>query len=286
MQTIGPPHDHDHAPNTSSQQPSAGPEKLPGIRHVIAVGSGKGGVGKSTVSVNLAFALQQLGGRIGLVDADVQGPSIPVMLGLSTGQPPALAADQKIIPADRHGLKAISMGMLTGDDNPAILRGPMVSKYLKMFIRLRAVGTAGLFDYRPPARDWRHATDVGPERSSVRRGHRDDAPGCEPQDRPPRAADVRDRACLHPRYHREYEHLHVPSLWTGHGRLPPRGGERISRQLGVSFLGTIPLDADIVTGGDEGRPIVVEKPTSLAAQTYLAIAMELAGRLQGLPQRC
>ena len=73
MQTTGPHHDHDHAPNASSQQPSAGPEKLPGIRHVIAVGSGKGGVGKSTVSVNLAFALQQLGGRIGLVDADVLG---------------------------------------------------------------------------------------------------------------------------------------------------------------------------------------------------------------------
>src|SRR6266478_1743552 len=133
MQTTDPHDDDQHAPGASSQA-SAGSEKLPGIRHVIAVGSGKGGVGKSTVSVNLAFALQQLGGRIGLVDADVLGPSIPVMLGLSTGQPPAVAADQKIIPADRHGLKAISMGMLTGDDNPAIMRGPMVSKYLKMFI--------------------------------------------------------------------------------------------------------------------------------------------------------
>ena len=134
MQTTGPHHDHNHAPHASSQPSSAAPEKLPGIRHVIAVGSGKGGVGKSTVSVNLAFALQQLGGRIGLVDADVLGPSIPVMLGLSTGQPPALAADQKIIPANRYGLKTISMGMLTGDDSPAIMRGPMVSKYLKMFI--------------------------------------------------------------------------------------------------------------------------------------------------------
>src|SRR6202165_1043908 len=133
MQTTDPHDDDQHAPGASSHA-SAGSEKLPGIRHIIAVGSGKGGVGKSTVSVNLAFALQQGGGRIGLVDADVLGPSTPVMLGLSPIQPPALAADQKIIPADRHGLKAISMGMLTGDDNPAILRGPMVSKYLKMFI--------------------------------------------------------------------------------------------------------------------------------------------------------
>jgi ATP-binding protein involved in chromosome partitioning len=133
MQTTGPHHNHDHAPSALSQ-PSAGPEKLPGIRHDIAVGSGKGGVGKSTVSVNLALALQQGGGRIGLVDADVLGPSIPVMLGLSTGQPPAMTADQKIVPADRYGLKVISMGMLTGDDNPTILRGPMVSNYLQMFI--------------------------------------------------------------------------------------------------------------------------------------------------------
>ena len=125
--------DHHHAPGASSQ-PAAGAERLPGIRHVIAVGSGKGGVGKSTVSVNLAFALQQIGSRIGLVDADVLGPSIPGMLGLATGQPPATTPEGKIVPADRHGLKAISMGMLTGDDNPAVLRGPMVGKYLQMFI--------------------------------------------------------------------------------------------------------------------------------------------------------
>jgi ATP-binding protein involved in chromosome partitioning len=133
MQVTNPHHDHQHAPGASSQ-PSASPEKLPGIRHVIAVGSGKGGVGKSTVSVNLAVALQQIGGRIGLVDADILGPSIPGMLALPAGQPPTTTPDGKIVPADRHNLKVISMGMLTGDDNPAILRGPMVGKYLTMFI--------------------------------------------------------------------------------------------------------------------------------------------------------
>jgi ATP-binding protein involved in chromosome partitioning len=126
------PH-HDHAGN-SSPQPSAAAQRLPGIRHLIAVGSGKGGVGKSTVSVNLALALQQTGAHVGLVDADILGPSIPGMLGLPAGQPPATTPDGKIAPADRLGLKVISMSMLTGDDRPAILRGPMVTKYLRMFI--------------------------------------------------------------------------------------------------------------------------------------------------------
>ena len=119
------------APGASSQ---AGPEKLPGIRHIVAIASGKGGVGKSTVSVNLALVLQRFGGRIGLVDADIFGPSIPGMLGMPTGQPPATTPDGKAIPAERYGVKAMSMGMLTGDDTPAVLRGPMVGKYLRLLI--------------------------------------------------------------------------------------------------------------------------------------------------------
>src|SRR5436309_11856410 len=115
MPTTDSSHGHDHATGAAAR-PSESPERLPGIRHVIAVGSGKGGVGKSTVSVNLALALQGVGGPIGLVDADVLGPSIPGMLGLPTGQLPATGPDGKIVPADRHGLKAISMGMLTGDN--------------------------------------------------------------------------------------------------------------------------------------------------------------------------
>ena len=133
MQTTDPDHSQRHASGASSQ-PAVVAEKLPGIRHIVAVGSGKGGVGKSTVSVNLALALQQLGGRVGLVDADILGPSIPGMLGIPTGQPPAQTPEGRMIPAERHGLKAVSMGMLTGDDNPAVLRGPMVGKYLKMFV--------------------------------------------------------------------------------------------------------------------------------------------------------
>src|SRR5665811_2156299 len=93
--------------------PQTGPEKLPGIRHIVAISSGKGGVGKSTVSVNLALVLQRLGGRVGLVDADVLGPSIPGMLGIPTGQPPAQTPQGRMVPAERHGLKAVSYTHLT-----------------------------------------------------------------------------------------------------------------------------------------------------------------------------
>ena len=133
MQSTEQSYSQQPAPGASSHA-AVGPEKLPGIRHIIAVGSGKGGVGKSTVSVNLALALQQLGLRVGIVDADILGPSIPGMLGIATGEPPAMTPDNRMIPAQRHGLKVVSMGMLTGDDNPAVLRGPMVGKYLNMFV--------------------------------------------------------------------------------------------------------------------------------------------------------
>jgi len=281
MQTTNPHHDHQHAPGASSQA-SAGPEKLPGIRHIIAVGSGKGGVGKSTVSVNLAFALQQIGGRIGLVDADILGPSIPGMLGLPVGQPPTATADGKIVPVDRHNLKVMSMGMLTGDDNPAILRGPMVTKYLRMFIGSVEWGHLDylLLDLPPGTGD----TQLTLAQSYPLSGA---IIVTTPQDVSLKIA----RRGL-----RMFETVHVPILGIienmstftcphcGKGTdVFRRGGvERISRELGVPFLGTIPLDPDIVESGDEGRPIVLEKPNSVAAMAYLAIAKELAGRLQGL----
>src|SRR5437879_10568874 len=102
-------HTATHQAGAPSASPQSGPEKLPGIRHIVAIGSGKGGVGKSTVSVNLALVLQRLGGRIGLVDADVLGPSIPGMLGIPTGRPPAATRDGKAIPAERHGVKTMAM---------------------------------------------------------------------------------------------------------------------------------------------------------------------------------
>ncbi|MBC7286357.1 P-loop NTPase, partial [Hoeflea sp.] len=109
------------------------PDQPSGPR-MIAISSGKGGVGKSTVTANIAVAMADAGLSVGVVDADIYGPSIPRMLGVSTDRP-AMSPDQRIVPAQAHGVKVISMAMLTDDDAPAILRGPMVAKYLQMFVR-------------------------------------------------------------------------------------------------------------------------------------------------------
>jgi ATP-binding protein involved in chromosome partitioning len=175
------------------------------------------------------------------------------------------------------------MGMLTGDDNPAILRGPMVGKYLKMFI-----GSVqwGHLDYL--------ILDLPPGTGDTQLTLSQSFPlsGALIVTTPQEVSLKIARRGL-----RMFETVHVPILGIienmstftcphcGKGTDVFRhgGGERMSRELGVPFLGTIPLDAEIVTGGDEGRPIVLEKPTSFAAQAYFAIATELAGRLQGLP---
>jgi len=255
---------------------------LPGIRHLVAVGSGKGGVGKSTVAVNLALALQHTGAKVGLVDADVLGPSIPVMLGLPTDTPPEATADGRIIPPICHGIKAVSMGLLRGDDNPAILRGPMVHKYLQMFVSGVSWGELDylILDLPPGTGDTQLTLAQNLPLSGV-------IIVTTPQEVSLKIA----RRGL-----RMFETVHVPILGIienmstftcphcGQGTdvFLSGGGERMSRQIGVPFLGSLPLDVDIVTGGDTGRPIFIGKPDSLSARAYTAIAAELVDQLSGL----
>ena len=276
-------HTATHQAGAPSASPQADPEKLPGIRHIVAIGSGKGGVGKSTVSVNLALVLQRLGGRIGLVDADVLGPSIPGMLGIPTGRPPAATRDGKAIPAERHGVKTMSMGMFTGDDTPAVLRGPMVGKYLRMLIGGVQWGHLDylILDLPPGTGD----TQLTLAQSLTLSGA---VIVTTPQDVSLKIA----RRGL-----RMFEKVHVrilgivenmsgftcPHCGKSTDIFRRGGGERMSRQLGVPFLGAIPLDADVVSGGDAGRPIMVDKPQSVTAQAYAAIAAALVEQLHAAP---
>ncbi len=263
---------HTHAPRT---------EALPGIANIIAVGSGKGGVGKSTVAVNLAIALAQAGHRVGLVDTDVLGPSVPGMLGLRFGEPPQASPEGKLLPTEVHGIQAVSMGLLRSDDEPAIMRGPMVTKYLQMFLAQVAWGELDhlVLDLPPGTGD----TQLTLAQSVQLTGA---VIVTTPQDVSLKIA----RRGL-----RMFEKVSVPILGIvenmgtftcphcgtttdvfSHG-----GGERMSRELGVPFLGSLPLDPAVVDSGDNGSPIVVTDPESVSARAYAGIAESLVAQIEG-----
>lgn len=259
--------------NTANPQSGASaPGPLARLGRMIAIASGKGGVGKSTVTANLAVILARRGLRVGLVDADLYGPSIPGMLGIPGGQPPVMAPDNKVIPAEAHGVKVISMGMLTGDDKPAILRGPMVTKYLRMFVTQVDWGDLDvlLLDLPPGTGDTQLTlAQAFPLTGAVI--------VTTPQDVSLKIA----RRGL-----RMLEQVSVPILGIVEnmsGFTCPScgevthifhqgGGRTIAESLGVPYLGAIPLDPAIVDGGDSGVPLVAAAPDSPAALAYAAIA--------------
>jgi len=248
---------------------SAGPR-------MIAISSGKGGVGKSTVTANIAVAMADAGLRVGVVDADIYGPSIPRMLGVASRKP-AMSPDQKVIPAEAHGVKVMSMAMLSDDDSPAILRGPMVTKYLQMFVRQVDWGALDvlLLDLPPGTGDIQLTlAQAFPLAGAV--------VVSTPQDVSLKIA----RRGL-----RMMEQVNVPILGVIENMsgftcpdcgtvthiFHQGGGEAIARELGVDFLGKVPLDPTVVDCGDEGRPLVRAAPDSPAAAAYQSIAATLAG---------
>jgi ATP-binding protein involved in chromosome partitioning len=261
----------------------------PGLGHlgqIIAVASGKGGVGKSTVSTNLALALAAQGAAVGLVDADLYGPSVPGMLGIKTGKAPTMSPAGKVIPALAHGIKVISMGMLTDDDKPAILRGPMVSKYLRMFILEVDWGKLDylILDLPPGTGD----TQLTLAQSFPLTGA---VVVSTPQDVSLKIAR---------RGIRMMEQVKVPILGVVENMsgftcpccgevthiFHQGGGAKIATSLGVPFLGAVPLDPAIVDCGDEGQPLVIAHPNTPAAQAYRDIAATLSGRsrsMSGMP---
>ncbi|MCP9472984.1 MAG: Mrp/NBP35 family ATP-binding protein [Nitrospira sp.] len=268
--------EHSHA--QSGQPQHATGNLVPGVKHVIAVSSGKGGVGKSTVASNLACALALTGAKVGLLDADLYGPNIPMMMGPAKGPE---QKDGKIVPAESHGVKLISMAFLVPDETPLIWRGPMVHQYLQAFFRDVEWGE---LDYL--------LIDLPPGTGDVQLSLSQMVPlsGAVTVTTPQEVAlhDVRKGMAM-------FQKVNVPLLGIienmsyfvcghcgerteifSHG-----GGERAAEKLGVPFLGRIPIDPAIREGGDSGHPIVVTDPTSPQAAAFRDIARKLIDELEG-----
>jgi ATP-binding protein involved in chromosome partitioning len=249
---------------------------LPGVKNTIAVASGKGGVGKSTVAVNLAVSLALDGAKVGLLDADIYGPSIPLMMGINEKP---LMRDQKLIPLENHGVKVMSIGFLIDPMQAVIWRGPMVSSALKQFMTDVNWGELDylLFDLPPGTGDI-HLTLVQsiPLSGSV--------VVTTPQDIS--LADAR-------KAYKMFETLNVPVLGIienmsyyicsqcGHREniFATGGGEKASAELKTQFLGGIPIYTPIRVGGDTGNPIVVSEPSSQQALIIRQIARNMAAQL-------
>ena len=256
----------DHAGPLAQQRP------MPGVHRVVAVASGKGGVGKSTVSVNLACALQHLGRQVGLLDCDIYGPSIPLMMGIN--HKPTLTEDEKMVPPANYGVKLMSIGFLIEGDQPVIWRGPMIMKTIQQFISAVDWGNLDclLVDLPPGTGDAQLSLcqtvplDGGvivttPQEASL--------------------GIVRKGIAM-------FQKVNVPILGIvenmsyfttptgdrveifGHG-----GGQAEAKRQNVSFLGEVPLFTEIREGGDRGLPVTVSAPGAPPAQAFVRIAERL-----------
>jgi ATP-binding protein involved in chromosome partitioning len=261
---------------SGSQSPWASQNRIPGIRRIVAVASGKGGVGKSTVAVNLACALKQSGGQVGLLDCDIYGPSIPLMMGVH--QRPTISANEKMVPPSNHGVKLMSMGFLLDGDQPVIWRGPMIVKTIQQFLTAVEWGELDylLVDLPPGTGDAQLTLcqtvplDGGvivttPQEASL--------------------GVVRKGIAM-------FEKVNVPILGIvenmsyfvtpagerveifGHG-----GGRAEAERQGIPFLGEIALFTEIRVAGDQGVPVVVASQGQPSAQAFVNVASALRQRL-------
>ena len=272
--------------NTRGRNLSAGPqpEVLPGVRNTIAVASGKGGVGKSTSAVNLALALQRAGAKVGLMDADVYGPSLSLLTGVA-GRP-RVTAERRILPHEAHGLRLMSMAFLVTDDSPVIWRGPMVHGLIRQFLTDVEWGE---LDYL--------VVDMPPGTGDAALTLTQQAPlsGAVIVTTANELALIDARKGL-----KMFEKVQVPVLGIVENMayftppdLPDRryhlfgkgGARRAAEELGVDFLGEVPFDPRIVEGGDAGRPILVDAPDSEAARAFSEIAEKIVRKLAVLAEQ-
>lgn len=267
-------------PTASAQQPSK-PQGIPGIKSIIAVASGKGGVGKSTTSVNLALGLQDLGLKVGILDADIYGPSMPRLLGIK-GKPKPVDADGKILrPMDGYGLKVMSIGFLVEEETPMIWRGPMVISALNQMMKEVAWGELDVL-----------VVDMPPGTGDAQLTMAQQVPlaGAVIVSTPQDLALIDARKGLN-----MFKKTSVPILGIvenmsyhmcpkcghrtdifGHG-----GAEKEATKLGVRFLGAVPLHMTIREKSDAGEPVVVSEPDGVHAKLYKRMAETVWQRLDG-----
>jgi ATP-binding protein involved in chromosome partitioning len=263
---------------TQSQRaavPAPTPIAYPHLGHVIAISSGKGGVGKSTVASNLAIALAKQGARVGLMDADIYGPNIPRMMGVNAPPP---VENEKIIPLQAHGVKIMSLGFMIERDQPAIWRGPIIMKIITQFLRDVQWGELDYFlvDMPPGTGDAQlslvqatmvHGAIIVTTPQEVASG---DAL---------RGAKMFQRVAVPVLGVIEnMSYFICPNCQEKHRIFGSGGGKRLAEELNVPLLGEIPFFGGVLEGADRGEPIVVSEPKTPAAQALF----ELAGRLKGL----
>jgi ATP-binding protein involved in chromosome partitioning len=261
-----------HAPPTGAGA-GVGAARIPGIKHVIAVASGKGGVGKSTVAANLAVALGQTGARVGLCDCDIYGPSISLMFG--TRERPTATEENKIVPIEQYGLRLMSMGFLLDDTSPAILRGPMVTRYTQQFLRQVEWGE---LDYLvldlPPGTGDIQLTIVQTVALA----------GAIIVTTPQEVAliDARKAATMFDKVNvpvlglvENMSYFVSPSDGKRYDIFGSGGGEREAKRIRVPLLGQIPIDIATREAGDRGMPIVGEDRQSPVTAEFKKIAENL-----------
>jgi ATP-binding protein involved in chromosome partitioning len=252
--------------------------KMPveGVKNIIAVGAGKGGVGKTTVAVNLAIALSQCGGRVAMIDGDIYGPNVPIMLGIST----QLTTDgKKIVPAEQYGIQLVSMAFLTGDDAPVIWRGPMLHGVIQQFFR----------EVRWKDIDYL-VVDMPPGTGDVALSLSQTVPvaGAILVTTPQQVSLADTRRAV-----RMYQKLNIQPIGVvenmsyfactnchhesdifGHG-----GGEALASTMQVPFLGRLPIYQPIREGSDSGVPLIVSEPGSPAGRAFMTVAERTAAQL-------
>jgi ATP-binding protein involved in chromosome partitioning len=266
-------------PPRPGQQPQ-GPQPLPGVDTIIAVGSGKGGVGKTTLAVNLAVALARLGHKVGLLDADVYGPNVPLMLGISAQ--PKVLGDNRIQPLEIHGLKVISVGFLNPGDKPLIWRGPMLHSIIKQFL-----GSVewGQLEYL--------VVDLPPGTGDVALSLIQTVPltGAIVVSTPSDVSlqDARKAIEMFRQVKvdlvgmvENMSYFVCPHCNHEIDIFSRGGAEKTASQFGVAFLGNVQLDPDIRKSGDTGKPAVLEGEDSAHAKSLYEFARKVIARVDDI----